>query len=912
MRRYKLTRLKDAITRQLSAVLISTLIFSTSAMAAIQCYECHGSKSPIDYRPVDSSYRNISTGGFKGNHRTHLSESSSVRQCERCHTGSSLYNQGHSDRKIQLSYSLNNSSLRALYDNRTSAWPQTSTPTQGTCTNVNCHFEAITPQWGSSIFSYPNDCNQCHGAPPSGGSTGAAGSHARHDLYFTGSSNCIKCHPGHSGFGHATSAGRELVVTLRDSANILSGSYNGPVDDYLPSQANLFGTCANLYCHSDGTSLSSNVIQPNNTPEWGSTGPLSCTECHATPPSYPNGSPKPNSHSRHQSKGYDCNRCHYGTTADNTTISGTNKHVNKSYDISSGTDQLSYTYHSNGGTCSNAYCHSNGTSVSTGIVPAYTSAAWGSGTLNCSSCHGYPPAYVNKTPKANSHSKHKSYNYGCNTCHVTTTSDGTTISGQAVHVDGRYNVDPAPSVQFSFSSAVGGSNCFSISCHSDGTSIATGISSTRNAIWGKSQGCTICHNNRPSYPNGSPKANSHLYSAHKLNCSYCHYATTSNGTAITTIVNHLNGSYTVTPNNLISMNYSFATTGGTCTNTSCHATASGARRWGAQPDDCNGCHESPPNTPAHKKHFSGTSIQASYTSVSIAGSADTGYLFNCANCHPRDINRHRDGFVDVELYDPSSPETSVKFLNPAAAAYTPWSSVQYDSRNYPYTNGTCSNVYCHSYTSWATPVDCTFTNESGSRYCDNYATTNAVSTRIYKDVSWNSSLPKDCSGCHANAPRTDYTTNDGMTGDSHSWGNPGRYEQGHFNKEWFDMNPITCNYCHNDTVKAESRWSRTDNPYYTNFSSVPVADYSKHVNGKKDVAFEKSKPFTMKWADWISGEQTKDFDLGNASYAPETRTCSNVSCHKGQTSVKWGKTYRGYKAWNGIDYVCWECHTQGY
>jgi hypothetical protein len=187
--------------------------------------------------------------------------------------------------------------------------------------------------------------------------------------------------------------------------------------------------------------------------------------------------------------------------------------------------------------------------------------------------------------------------------------------------------------------------------------------------------------------------------------------------------------------------------------------------------------------------------------------------------------------------------------------------------------------------------------------------------RVYRDVTWNSTLPKDCSGCHANAPRSDYTNNDGMTGDSHAWGTPNGIEQGHFNKEWFDMNPVTCNYCHNDTVKADSRLWRPgpdSPPYYTNFSSVPIANFAKHVNGRNDIAFEKSKPFAMVRQDFYGNSIRTDFSLTSATYVPETKTCNSVACHLDQTSVKWGKTYRGYKAWEGYDNVCLECHSTGY
>jgi hypothetical protein len=62
---------------------ISSVVFASSAFAFTapntinQCYDCHGSPTTAagggnDLRPVDSTYRNITTGGFVGNHQTHI------------------------------------------------------------------------------------------------------------------------------------------------------------------------------------------------------------------------------------------------------------------------------------------------------------------------------------------------------------------------------------------------------------------------------------------------------------------------------------------------------------------------------------------------------------------------------------------------------------------------------------------------------------------------------------------------------------------------------------------------------------------------------------------------------------------------------------------------------------------------
>jgi predicted CxxxxCH...CXXCH cytochrome family protein len=94
---------------------------------------------------------------------------------------------------------------------------------------------------------------------------------------------------------------------------------------------------------------------------------------------------------------------------------------------------------------------------------------------------------------------------------------------------------------------------------------------------------------------------------------------------------------------------------------------------------------------------------------------------------------------------------------------------------------------------------------------------------------------------------------------------------------------------------------------------MKIANKAKHVNGVNDVTFEKTKPFKFRYIGIYSAEIiTVNMDLTSATYNTATKTCTNVSCHADQTSVKWGKTYRAYKSEWGIDYVCWECHSDGY
>lgn len=143
-------------------------------------------------------------------------------------------------------------------------------------------------------------------------------------------------------------------------------------------------------------------------------------------------------------------------------------------------------------TCTNIYCHSNGTAVATSFAdptnfpgPNQSSPAW-DGSTGCTSCHNYGPAYAEDQPKANKHGRHLNLftnlqlNYDenpCHFCHYNTTTDGMTITNRANHVNRQYDVTPDTGaiffqnattpipVNFSYSFDPGGGTCSNISCH---------------------------------------------------------------------------------------------------------------------------------------------------------------------------------------------------------------------------------------------------------------------------------------------------------------------------------------------------------------------------------------------------------------------------------------------------------------
>jgi len=260
---------------------------------------------------------------------------------------------------------------------------------------------------------------------------------------------------------------------------------------------------------------------------------------------------------------------------------------------------------------------------------------------------------------------------------------------------------------------------------------------------------------------------------------------------------------------------------------------------------------------------------------------------NCGNCHPMDRARHGNGTVDIELYNPLAPAGSLKALNPASAAYVPGDTPFTDARGLTYTRGTCSSVYCHSYNVWTT----TAAIPDGD---PDWQAKVAV-TRNYRTITWGGA-PLGCSGCHANPPQTSEPGNVAGAGDSHSWVNSYGWQYLH---TWnMYGTPVSCSYCHNDTVKQLNTYTY-DGIGANTLGEVPISNFSRHVNGINDVAFDRQNPYV-----YPATQGDGSHSLANATYVPAEKTCLNVSCHLQQTTVKWGTPYPG--EWGSNE--CNVCH----
>jgi len=461
----------------------------------------------------------------------------------------------------------------------------------------------------------------------------------------------------------------------------------------------------------------------------------------------------------------------------------------------------------------------------------------------CQNCHSAAGVGVASNVYGKwSSSGHNTKGVVCSQCHIG--------ADTGIH-PGNLRKGSVSETTFNYTGSAGSGN-FCVTCHSP--AIPTEFAASKHSIRAGSASCRFCHVGGVHNPNSA--------------CIDCHNPGSPYGLPWPPTGLEFHNDYT-----------------GTNRCAECHnqhyVVASG----------CDGCHGAPPATASHLKHFGGAVSQAGYGDLRIAQNFTANaasYIIGCGNCHPMDMSKHRNGVVDIELYNQQATAGSLKARNPESAGYVAGPSVNTDSNGIPYTEGTCSNVYCHSYNDWTTtaaiPAD------------DPNWQDKVVVTRKYKSATWGGAT-LDCSGCHGNPTQTSYPANDGGAGDSHAWID----SYGYGNLHTFNMaaDPVSCSYCHNDTVKLKNSFTR-DYMDVTVLGDVPIHNFSKHVNGSNDVAFDTQKPFV-----YYSSSSHVSMSLAGATYTPATKTCSNVSCHMQETTVKWGTPYRIYYD------ACDKCHGYG-
>ncbi|AJE04967.1 hypothetical protein GPICK_15940 [Geobacter pickeringii] len=831
---------------------------------AIQCYQCHGTAATSDYRPVDATYRNLTTGGFLGSHRTHMATGATPTTCTPCHGGRvSTYTTSHRNGFINLTSNIKGSPAKGVYSKGTS-FAQSATPTLGTCSSVNCHFESATPAWSTTPFAAPADCNKCHGAAPAdGGHPAASGAGKKHgDYYGLTTSSCIKCHPDHTAeatpFAHATSAGkRGLLVQFTTAPNGGAGAYGGTVSypNYLPSQSPpRNGSCRGLYCHSNGN-RSFAPYTSNTTATWG--GSLTCTGCHGG--NAASGSViATGKHRNHidpslnvslgTGNGLGCVQCHAKTVSNDTTIGTRTNHVNKFKDYSGAMAYGPSHYDTTAKQCTNIYCHSNGNPGALVFVSMTSSKLWtGNATLGCNGCHGRSnpntgaPDYANGgigSTTANNHAKHVAMlgiadSTGCYVCHRKTVAASTANrmrNYSTLHMSG------APNVAFNSTRAgvsatwtSGTATCTNVTCHSNGRG------TYQSPQWGQSDNCGFCH---PIASLGGAHAK-HLdltktpvfytFTANRssgddttgkyyFGCSNCHPLTNSNHTSGTIV-----------------LDFRPTTTGISTLKAKNSATITAFGPVGTANGGTSGTSGSSVVCAGVYCHSNGYASNMVYASTPnwYGGS----FTDRCASCHGNSPNSTIAG---------SPAHYNTNFLG-TGVAYGHFVGIHYSD----IFNGAAGEMTAgtgasnsHGNSSYSTTINCNI--------CHNLTVT---SPRNDSNVV--------CKTCHYSG-----NTIGALVGNNAAIANKANHVSGQVNVAFSAVAVLS---------KAQVRSGAVNGAPY---NTVWTRQTGYKVSGADDLAQNALNTTTM----WNSG----------------TKTCSNVACHNGQ-SVKWTDT-------GGVT-TCASCHT---
>lgn len=346
------------------------------------CGDCHGA---VDVEAsVTLSYK----------HPKHAGSDSYAITCDDCHA-LTVGNDQTSAISNKAEHVDGGKDVKFSTTMRTSSVDQSGGTTSGggsgrQCISIYCHSGGVltsfpftapqtTPTWGGTAV-----CSSCHRGVNNEANRMNTDKHDEHVLASPNNSG-VRCSSCHASTVSGTNAVTSKTLHINGAKDVIWNSINTGGTAYV----NRTTACANIYCHSKGTSYGTYTgtnISPNASLNWNDAHSESCANCHDNPPAYPNpttidGYSKPNSHGGHSA--YTCEKCHYGTTNDGVSVLNEIVHANKSYGLSQGpgvTFTVSVQGRPNPGGqatgCTNISCHGG----------LGTSATWGA-TLKCSSCH---------------------------------------------------------------------------------------------------------------------------------------------------------------------------------------------------------------------------------------------------------------------------------------------------------------------------------------------------------------------------------------------------------------------------------------------------------------------------------------------------------------------------------------------
>gem|GEM_PF-2448643 len=623
----------------------------TGDNTAIACNTCH-QFAPDDATPgyKDNNQYYYAQPGSHAKHGVSLiggtdpTAANASDTCTVCHlAGTASFGYDHADGAVDLrSGSIGTRAAGPAFSD-----DGTYDNASRTCSNVYCHAGRPTPQAAGKSWGFGSSaCGACHAVTP------PYGKHAVHNSGNTSTTptngstaanydfSCYYCHPsGSAHVNYPVTAGvqaAEVAFSGTLGGQTLSGTYTAGGAaagwDNVTNQGLPWtnGSCASVYCHSNGQGGA-----PLVTPTWNHVGfpTATCTGCHDTGGSASLLSTRHRKHTDNTAgTGYNftCDECHALTVANDsrTTLHATTgrpNHVDGNLTVQFSTTlrttsvAIGGTYTQGVDNCANTYCHSDGTSLKNSGTIQPNSVTWGtSGPLGCGACHGNPPSYATSGTRRNSHGAHASF--GCQTCHSPTTTTGTTITNAANHVNGAYDVS-GTGFAYAFDNVNGSTCTFTAGCHSGTVRWGTTLTG----------GCFACHT-------GTEVANKPLEAADGIAnpVDNAQYASTGHGNSTTYSWDNIAGanfqySFTGSPNNGCYECHSSAAS---------HIPKSSADpyrlgAWATNVDGlCNDCHG--PSAANPKKASNALNLSILGHNKANTGSTRTwpgNYDYKCVDCH---------------------------------------------------------------------------------------------------------------------------------------------------------------------------------------------------------------------------------------------------------------------------------------
>lgn len=786
------------------------------------CDSCHGNPPTVSTLGGPDGLAkypdNSGTGSNNpGKHQYHATSSGLNLSCNTCHTNYVMPE--NTTKRIQIGFNIFGTG-GGSYDGQSGVSYEGKNGTTVTntglrqCSNIYCHSSVqgaggagsptyATPQWLDTATA---QCGTCHKADGVQGNATLmdSGSHTKH-VASPYSKPCSECHNG-AGSGTSVHVNNNINMAFVADPHGNTGSYSQSPN----TPGNGYGSCSNVYCHSivqadGGIALTAGNPSHYRSPSWG--GTVVCGQCHSVPPTT-------GRHDKHANTyAFDCSICHSGAgyNGGNPTANHINKNVEIAFDPNYGAT-ATYSQNPNPpgngyGTCSTTYCHSNGTggTLNPGdprSIAANTSPIW-SGTTTCGSCHGGgnatgQPNYANGTPKANSHAAHPT---DCSICHNATTTDGTTITNTANHVNRLYNLQAKTGYTFNYTYQATGGSCSSISCHFNGT-----------ATWGGTVACGNCHAVPPgtgahathtSALNSTTSqygndANSSTAAAYGFNCGNCHPLSTSNHGNGTVDIELYNASATgFKANNPATASRTGTGTNTQCSDVYCHSNgADGANRaykttptWGSTfgANKCGQCHDNPPQYTGQSHynsagfmgkeggHLVGVHFDNIYTGGTGLASAGTGNT----NSHGNSLYSTTISCYICHSTVVSSATIDTYALDNVASSAMKCSNCHSGASPTPLQNGVIADKTLHVNATKNVALVNAFTMKSKAQLRDGsipavwtrnvgYKAAAAYDSSTINSTGWDSGTKTCTTTCHNNQPVTWGATN------------------------------VTCNSCHTD------------------------------------------------------------------------------------------------------------------